>query len=484
MSDQLVFPEGFLWGVATAAYQIEGAARDDGKGPSIWDTFSHDAGAVHHGDNGDIACDQYHRLDSDVELMAQLGIPAYRFSIAWPRVQPDGKGAVSEAGLDHYRRLVDALRARDVEPVVTLYHWDLPQALQDEGGWTSRDTAGRFEEYARIVAGALGDRVERWITLNEPWVSAFAGHAKGEHAPGLRDLGASVLAAHHLLLGHGLASRAIAGTTGQSAQIGITLNLAPVIPASNSEEDAAAARRVDEHLNRWFLDSVLLGSYPEKLFAEYVRLVGDDFVRAGDLEVIRADLDFLGVNYYTPRRVAAPSDPKVVTPAHHSTYGSWLGVDERPRAGVPRTTMGWTIEPGGLAALLLRLREDYGDIPLYITENGAAFCDYADPTGAVRDPERIDYLRGHFAAAHAAIAQGVNLRGYFVWSLMDNFEWAHGYSQRFGIVFVDYRTQERIPKASAYWYRDVIAANAVDRSPNDTGGTAASRAGTAQADPA
>ncbi len=484
MSDRLVFPDGFLWGVATAAYQIEGAAYDDGKGRSIWDTFTHDAGTVHHGDNGDIACDHYHRVESDVELMAELGIPAYRFSIAWTRVQPDGKGAVSKAGLDHYRRLVDTLRARHIEPVVTLYHWDLPQGLQDEGGWANRDTARRFEDYAHIVAGALGDHVTQWITLNEPWVAAFVGHATGQHPPGLRDLGASVLAAHHLLLGHGMAARAIAGTLGQSAQIGITLNLSPVVPASKAGEDAAAARRVDGHLNRWFLDPVLRGTYPEELFEEHGRLVGHDFVRTGDLETIHADLDFLGVNYYTARRVAASADPSAAQPTRGSPYRAWLGVDERPRSDVPRTTMGWTIEPAGLTALLARLRDDYGDIPLYITENGAAFCDYADPTGAVRDPERIDYLRNHFAAAHAAIAQGVNLRGYFVWSLMDNFEWAYGYSQRFGIVFVDYRTQERIPKASAYWYRDVIAANAVDKPPNVSKADTTASAGAAQAGPA
>jgi beta-glucosidase len=482
MNDRLVFPEDFLWGVATASYQVEGAAYDDGKGASIWDTFSHDVGSVHHGDNGDIACDHYHRIDSDIELMEELGIPAYRFSIAWPRVQPEGSGVVNEVGLDHYRRLVDGLRARGIEPVVTLYHWDLPQALQDRGGWANRDTARRFEDYAGVVAGALGDRVIRWITLNEPWVSAFVGHAKGEHAPGLRDLRASVLAAHHLLLSHGLATRVIAETTGPSAQIGITLNLSPVVPASPSLEDAAAARRVDGHLNRWFLDPVLLGSYPGDLLEESVRLIGGDFLRAGDLELIRADVDFLGVNYYTGRRVAAPSVP-LSEPASDFSYSGWLGVDERPRTDVARTAKGWTIEPAGLTALLLRLRQDYGDIALYITENGAAFYDYADPTGAVRDLERIDYLRDHFAAAHAAIVKGVNLRGYFVWSLMDNFEWADGYSQRFGIVYIDYRTKARIPKQSAYWYRDVIAANAVDGVADVTGGGASTPAHRAQADP-
>ena len=472
MSDQLVFPKDFLWGVTTAAYQYEGAADEDGKGPSIWDTFTHLPGTVHHGDNGDIACDDYHRLDSDVELMAELGIGACRFSIAWPRVQPDGSSAVNQAGLDHYRRLVDALRARGIEPVVTLYHWDLPQGLQDVGGWTNRDTAKRFEDYARIVADALGDRVERWVTVNEPYVAAFVGYASGQHAPGLRDLGAAVTAAHHLLLGHGMAARAIAETAGSSAQIGIALNLVPVTPASKSDEDAAAARRLDVHLNRWFLDSVLLGRYPEMLLGEYVHLVGDDFLRAGDLEIIRADLDFLGVNYYTRRTVAVSADSKVAPPTRRSSYSSWLGVDERPRDDVPRTSTGWAIEPDGLTEILLRVREDYGDIPLYITENGAAFFDYADPTGAVRDPERIEYLSSHLVAAHAAISKGVDLRGYFLWSLLDNFEWADGYSQRFGIVFVDYRTQQRIPKASAFWYRGVIAANAVDGPQSAAGASA------------
>jgi len=461
MSGELAFPEGFLWGVATAAYQIEGAAHDDGKGPSIWDCFSHIPGSVYHDDNGDIACDHYHRFESDIELMAELGIPAYRFSIAWPRVQPEGSGTVNELGLDHYRRLVDALRARDIEPVVTLYHWDLPQGLQDAGGWTSRDTAKRFEDYARIVAGALGDRVARWTTLNEPWVAAFIGYGNGVHAPGIKDLGASVLAAHHLMLGHGLATRAIRETSDQSAEIGVTFNLNPVTPASNSDADLAAARRVDEHVNRWFLDAVLKGSYPETLLEEYTRLVGHDFLQAGDMELISSDIDFVGVNYYSPRRVGGPSEP-AAAPTTRSDYASWLGVDERPRDHVARTTKGWTIEPDGLTAILMRIRRDYGEVALYITENGAAFYDYADPTGVVRDLERIEYLRSHLTAAHAAIAQGVNLRGYFLWSLFDNFEWADGYSQRFGIVFVDYRTKERILKQSAHWYRAVIGANALD----------------------
>jgi beta-glucosidase len=460
MTSRLVFPEGFLWGVATSAYQIEGAISEDGKGPSIWDTFSHLPGTTYHGDNGDIACDHYHRLDADVELMADLGIRAYRFSIAWPRIQTDGTSPVNEVGLDHYRRLTDALRAHGIEPVATLYHWDLPQALQDGGGWTSRDAAKRFGDYAYVVGQALGDRVERWITVNEPWVAAFIGYANGHHAPGLREIGAGVTAAHHLLLGHGMAARAITETAGASTQIGIALNLSPITPASESGEDASAAQRADEQRNRWFLDPLLRGSYPERLFEEYVGLIGDDFLQAGDLELIHADLGFLGVNYYTPLRVAASVVSKV-PPTRHSSFDSWLGVDERPRDDVPRTTKGWTIEPDELTALLRRIRSDYGDFPMYVTENGAAFFDYVDPTGSVRDPERIQYLMSHIAAAHAAISEGVDLRGFFIWSLYDNFEWADGYGQRFGLVFTDYRTQERIPKQSAYWYRDVIAANAL-----------------------
>ena len=461
VTQQLVFPDRFLWGVATASYQIEGAADEEGRTPSIWDTFSHRPGSTLHGDNGDIACDHYHRFKQDVDLMEELGIPAYRFSIAWPRVQPDGKAAVNQKGLDHYRRLVETLRAKNIEPVATLYHWDLPQALEDGGGWLNRDTAGRFEDFARVVGSALGGHVSRWITLNEPWCASFVGYSAGKHAPGLEETGAGVIAAHHLLLGHGMAARALAQVAGGSPEVGISLNLSPVTPASDSTEDAAAAQRVDQQRNRWFLDPVLRGSYPESLLDEYLRLVGEDFLRPGDLEIIRADISFLAVNYYSPLRVAAAVSPQIA-PTRHSPLGDWLGVEEQPRVDVPRTTKGWTIEPDGLSAILLRIRKDYGDIPLYVTENGAAFPDYVDPSGVVRDPERIDYLKRHFQAAHTAISQGVDLRGYFVWSLYDNFEWADGYGQRFGLVFTDYRTQERIPKQSAHWYREVIRANAID----------------------
>lgn len=471
VSRRLEFPPGFLWGVGTASYQVEGAPRADGKGPSIWDTFSHRPGAVHHGDNGDVACDQYHRIASDVELMVSLGIPAYRFSISWPRVQPDGSGQANEAGLDYYRRVVDLLVSQGIEPFVTLYHWDLPQALEDKGGWTSRDTASRFAEFAGIVGAALGDRVRRWTTVNEPWVAAFTGYAAGIHAPGIHDVGAAVRAAHHLLVGHGLASRALAEAVAGPSEIGITLNCESVYPATTRPEDVAAARRVDAQLNRWFLDPVLKGSYPDDVLGDCLGIGGDGLLHDGDFDVIRTGVDFLGVNYYKSRRVAAA--PRADSPGALSgspanlLLARWLGAAEIAHGDRPVTTKGWTIDPEGLTDLLLRLRADYGSVPIYITENGAAYPDYVDPDGAVMDPERVDYLTSHFAAVHAAIAQGVDVRGHVVWSLLDNFEWADGYSQRFGIVFVDYGTQARIPKASAYWLRDVIAANAVEIPPGD-----------------
>ena len=331
MSDRLVFPDGFLWGAATSAYQIEGAIDEDGKTPSVWDTYSHLPGTTCHGDDGDLACDHYHRVEADVSLMAQLGLRGYRFSIAWPRVQPNGEGAANPAGLDHYRRLIDLLRANDIEPLVTLYHWDLPQRLQDRGGWTNRETAKRFEDYAGIVGNALGDRVQLWVTINEPWVEAFLGYGDRLHAPGLGEIGAGVLAAHHLLLGHGMALRAIAGTARSSPQIGIALDPAPVTAASDNLEDIAAAKRVDEQRNRWFLDPLFRGSYPNDLLAEYVGLVGDQFVHAGDFDVIGADLGFLALNYYSPVRVAAA--PLAAAPTRRTPFTSWLGVKERPPTG-------------------------------------------------------------------------------------------------------------------------------------------------------
>jgi beta-glucosidase len=450
------FPADFLWGAATAAYQIEGAVDEDGRGPSIWDTFSHAPGNVLHGDTGDIACDHYHRLEEDLDLMASLGLRAYRFSVAWPRIQPEGSGPANRKGLDFYRRLVEGLLERNIAPMLTLYHWDLPQALEDRGGWTNRETSERFAEYAAHVHGELADSVAAWITLNEPWVSAWLGHAYGIHAPGHNDAAEAIAATHHLLLGHGLALEAM--RSGGDNRLGITLNLSPVRPASADPADAEAARRVDGNANRLYLDPLFRGAYPEDMLQHY-RAVSDlRFVRDGDLEKISAPLDFLGVNYYmrhTVRDEAGGGASKLPTAMRFADLGAETVLPE----GVETTAMGWPIEPDGLTELLVRLDEEYTKLPLYITENGAAFHDYADPEGGVDDEERVAYLDAHFRAAHAAIERGVNLRGYFVWSLLDNFEWAEGYSKRFGVVYVDYPTQRRTPKASARWYREVIRRN-------------------------
>ncbi len=450
------FPDNFLWGTATASYQIEGAVSEDGRGQSIWDTFCHTPGKVFHGDTGDIACDHYHLWRQDVELMARLGLTSYRFSVAWPRVQPDGTGPFNQAGLDFYRRLVDDLVAHGIAPAATLYHWDLPQALQDTGGWTNRDTAGRFADYAQEVVRHLGDGVRLWTTLNEPWVSAHLGYGNGVHAPGVADLSAAYQAAHHLLLGHGLAARAVRSAMAPGSSVGITLNLSPARPASGSAADVEAAARVDGYANRWFLDPVLRGEYPEDL-ADLLRpLVGEDHVRPGDLATVQAPIDFLGVNYYFCQTVAAaqgapgPGD---------RPYPDFLRAWSRLGPAVPVTGKGWPIEPEGLTQLLTRLDREYGHLPLYVTENGAAYPDYVTPDGAVNDPERTDYLDRHLKAAHDAIAAGADLRGYFCWSLVDNFEWADGYSQRFGLFWVDFKTRERIPKSSAHWYAGVVSRN-------------------------
>ena len=448
------FPEGFLWGVATAAYQVEGAAREDGRGPSIWDTFSHTPGKVFHGDTGDVACDQYHRLDEDLDLMADLGLMAYRFSVAWPRIQPEGSGPANQKGLDFYKRLVDGLRERSIEPVLTLYHWDLPQALEDRGGWTSRETSSRFAEYAGIVHEALGREVRFWITLNEPWVSAWLGYGVGAHAPGHSDPAKALAATHHLLLGHGLAVERMREAGGEN-EIGITLNLSPVRPAKvERPADVGAARRVDGHANRLYLDPIFRGSYPEDVLDHYRPDTDLSFIVDGDLETISAPLDFLGVNYYMRHTVRE---------AEGTRAGSILFPGVRARTVTPHgaetTAMGWPIEPDGLTEILVRINDEYTDLPIYITESGAAFHDYADPEGEVKDEERVSYLGAHIRAAQAAIERGVDLRGYFVWSLLDNFEWAEGYSKRFGLVYVDYATQRRTPKASARWYAGVISRN-------------------------
>jgi beta-glucosidase len=448
----LPLPTGFLWGAATAAYQVEGAADEDGRGRSIWDTFSHTPGRVQDGDTGDVAVDHYHRYREDVALMADLGLSSYRFSVAWPRIQPDGRGRVDRRGLDFYRRLVDELLSAGIEPWVTLYHWDLPQALEDAGGWPERDTAERFADYAATVHGALSDRVTYWTTLNEPWCSAFLGYASGVHAPGRRDPAAAVRAAHHLMLGHGLA---VERMRGGNSKLGVTLNLYDVGAASDSPADHDAARRIDGVQNRLFLDPILLGRYPDDVVRDLAAVTDQAHVRDGDLATIAAPLDLLGVNYYTRHVVAA---------GEGAGRGSAWVESEHVHAvetGLPRTAMGWDVDPAGLGALLRRLHREYPAILLYITENGAAYDDVVAPDGGVHDAERVAYLRAHLAECHGAIADGVPLRGYFAWSLMDNFEWAYGYAKRFGLVHVDYATQRRTPKDSAHWYRAASRANAV-----------------------
>ena len=435
---------GFVWGAATAAFQIEGATTLDGRGESIWDRFAAGGGNVADGDTGEPACDHYHRWPEDLDLMRSLGLQGYRFSISWPRIQPDGRGEPNRKGLDFYRRLVEGLRERGIAPLATLYHWDLPQALEDEGGWASRDTVARFAEYAGIVFDELGDAVSDWITHNEPWVTSFLGYAYGTKAPGLRDWPAALRAAHHALLSHGAAVQAFRAR-GVDGRIGITLDLTAVQPASSSAADRAAAERLDGHHNRWFLDAVLRGSYPADMLAWYEERCGPlDAVRDGDLALIAQPIDFLGVNFYRPNVAAAAQDGVLAL----------RDVD----LDAEHTAMGWPVVPEALTDLLVRIRRDYGEIPLLITENGAAYDDVWDGDGTVDDVRRVAYLRGHIDAVDRAREEGVDVRGYYVWSLLDNFEWEHGYGKRFGIVFVDFPTQRRVPKRSALWYRDLIAA--------------------------
>jgi beta-glucosidase len=453
------FPENFLWGTATASYQVEGAVSEDGRGASIWDTFSHTPGKVYRGDTGDIACDHYHRLEEDLDLMADLGLRAYRFSVAWPRVQPEGSGVSNQKGLDFYRRLVEGLRERTIEPMLTLYHWDLPQPLEDRGGWTARETSERFAEYAGIVYDALADSVSFWITLNEPWVSAWNGYGKGVHAPGVKDTSKALAATHHLLLGHGLALQRMRSDGHECNRLGITLNLSAVRPATDDGADVEAARRVDGNANRLYLAPLFRGTYPEDVLAHYASVSDFSFVRDGDLGKITQPIDFLGVNYYFRNTVVAGrGESELKTTERFSDLNATTVLPE----GVETTAMGWPVEPDGLTELLVRLHEEYTQGPIYITENGRAVYDYVDPEGGVDDEERVAFLDDHFRAAHDAIEQGVNLRGYMVWSLLDNFEWAEGYSKRFGIVFVDYGTQRRIPKTSARWYRGVIERNGLE----------------------
>jgi beta-glucosidase len=450
------FPQGFLWGVATSAYQIEGAAREDGRGESIWDRFSRVPGKVLDGSTGDVACDHYHRYREDVLLMQKLGIRAYRFSIAWPRILPDGTGRIEPRGLDFYSRLVDALLEAGIEPVPTLYHWDLPQPLQDQGGWLNRKTAEAFAAYAGVVGTKLADRVKKWITHNEPWCASFLGHQRGMHAPGLEDFAAALTASHHLLLSHGLAVRAIRRIS-PGSEIGIALNLVPATPASPSAADREATRSFDGFFNRWFLDPLYGRGYPEDVLSDYAEaghLPGPSLpaLLPGDAQVIAEPTDFLGVNYYMrsivrSERVPEHENlPRTVFPAPESEW----------------TDMGWEIHPDGLHDLLCRVSADYGVPKLYVTENGASFSAAPDAEGRVQDAQRVQFLQEHFRAAGRALTAGVPVAGYFVWSLLDNYEWERGYTQRFGIVWVDYATQQRIPKQSAIWYSHAIAQNTVD----------------------
>jgi beta-glucosidase len=459
--EPLDFPAGFTWGAATAAYQIEGAVSADGRGLSVWDTFSRTPGKVRGGDTGDIACDSYHRYPEDADLLKSLGLSSYRFSISWPRIFPEGAGQLNQAGLDHYKRLLDTLAERGIGGAATLFHWDLPQALQDQGGWASREVALRFAEYAAVVGEALGDRVQRWITLNEPLVVTHLGYRVGVHAPGLTDMAAAAATTHHLLLGHGLATAALRAAV-PGAEVGITLNLTPVLVAPNqngSTELLERARRVsDATHNGVFLEPVLYGRYPAD--APAALLPPAELIRDGDLETISAPIDFLGVNYYRPVHLRAGDAANLRHREFEPQPFTESGVVEYYPDGLELTNMDWLIDPDGLYQLLVRLSKEAPGLPLYITENGRAAEDYVNPDGKVDDLERIKYLHQHLDACARAVRDGVNLAGYYVWSLLDNFEWAYGYQKRFGIVYVDFATGRRVPKASSAFYASVARANA------------------------
>jgi beta-glucosidase len=455
MTSRVTFPEGFVWGSATSSYQIEGGAHEDGRGESIWDRFAKTPGNVRDGSDGGVACDHYHRFRQDIDLMASLGHRAYRFSVAWPRVLPSGRGPCNERGIDFYSRLVDGLLERRITPYVTLFHWDLPQPLQDEGGWPKRATAEAFVDYADAVTRRLGDRVKHWITHNEPWCSGFVSYQKGVHAPGIKDWPAATAATHHLMLSHGLSLPVIRRNSAGS-EVGITLNLSPSVPASKSPQDYDAARQHDGYMNRWFLDPLFRAHYPADIVADYAalgRLPRDweSLVRPGDMATIAAPTDFLGVNYYNRHVARSESIPE--------SENEPRKVFMEPKADW--TDIGWEVHARGLFEVLMRVHLEYRPDKILITENGAAYSDGPDASGRVADAKRVRFLRDHLAEAHRAIGAGVPLAGYFAWSLMDNFEWDHGYAQRFGICWVDYATQRRIPKDSALWLKRVIEDNAL-----------------------
>jgi beta-glucosidase len=440
------FPAHFLWGAATASYQIEGAAREDGRGRSIWDDFAATPGKTYQGQNGDVAADHYHRVEEDTNLMVQLGLGAYRFSIAWPRILPEGRGTINPAGLDFYDRLVDTLLAKGIQPFATLYHWDLPSPLERAGGWLNRDTAYAFADYAEIVTRRLGDRVARWITLNEPWCSAYLGYGVGVHAPGLQDRQAAVDAAHHLLLGHGLAVPRMRAHLATGAQVGITLLLSQIYGADERAETVRDVELANAFSNGWFLDPIYRAAYPERFF-EHMAL-NPPPIQEGDMAIIAAPLDFLGVNNYSRILIRGAETQPLAD--------GCKGVSPVP--GACYTDMGWEIAPAGLRDLLVYVGRNYPVGNLYVTENGAAFPDVWNGGDIVSDPRRVSYLRSYITACAEAMEQGAPLRGYFVWSLMDNFEWAEGYARRFGIVYIDYPTQRRVIKESGHWYAALLDA--------------------------
>lgn len=439
-SEKYGFPRGFVWGAATAAYQIEGAWNLDGKGPSIWDTFSHTPGKIFNDDNGDIACDHYHRFHEDFSLLKQIGIKAYRFSLSWPRIFPQGHGSVNWAGLDYYDRMVDSLLALGIEPFITLYHWDLPQALQDKGGWGNRDLIGYFSDYAAVAVKRLGDRVKYWTTFNEPWVVAVLGNLTGEMAPGFKDRKLTAQVAHHLLVAHGMTVQAIRSIE-PDLQVGIVLNLSPVEAYTDDKYQKMAAERAWNATSAWFLDPLFRGCYPPGALRD---LSADaPQVKPNDFALIAQRLDYLGVNYYTRTTIGPQGEMKKVP-------------------GSDYTEMGWEVAPEALGRMLVRMHNEYRLPPIYVTENGCALDDQV-VDGHVHDTRRIKYVHDHLVELRKAMRLGVNVRGYFVWSLLDNFEWAHGYSKRFGLIHVDYETQKRILKDSAYWYSKVITHNEVHR---------------------
>ncbi len=446
------FPPDFLWGAATSAYQIEGAVHEDGRGLSVWDRFAALPGATYQGQTGEIAADHYHRMEQDVALMSELNLSAYRFSLSWPRILPQGTGTVNQRGLDFYDRLVDALLARGITPLATIYHWDLPVALQDRGGWLARDTAYAFAEYAEVVARRLGDRVQWWLTHNEPWCSAYLGYALGIHAPGLRDKQLAVNVGHHILLSHGLAVPRMRAHLSSQAQVGIAPDFYPAYAADERPTSLLAVKHADAFRNRWFLDPVFLGRYPDTLFADLG--VAPPPIREGDFAIISTPIDFLGVNYYSRMIVRGLADT-VNTAERTMSADRYEAVERIP--GAAYTEMGWEVFPDGLANILTRIYREYAPKAMVITESGAAFDDQWNGNGNISDQQRIDYLQQHIATVAGVIRQGVPIKGYVVWSFLDNFEWSEGYRKRFGLVYVDYPTQQRIVKESGHWYADFIA---------------------------